>query len=34
MTTIHECKHEHVAVYSTGQMWVGLNSVLVYIAAV
>ena len=33
MTPIHECKHEHVAVYPTGQMWVGLNSVLVYIAA-
>ena len=31
--TNNDCKHEHVAVYSTGQMWVGLNSVLVYIAA-
>ena len=23
----NECKHEHVAVYSDGQMWVGLDGV-------
>lgn len=25
--TANDCKHEHIAVYSTGHMWVGENGV-------